>query len=165
MNKQAVFALMTFLHDLFSAVWIGGLIVFTAVVLPGLRRALGMGPQLKKAATLIQKRLSVAVYISMAGLWATGVLLARRSGAFRGFLSFDGPYSACMSIKHILVIAMVIIGLYRSTALIRRDIPLTKGQEKLAMGLLLVNTALGVLVLLLSGVSASLASVPPVQGG
>ena len=40
-SKQIVFALVTFLHDLFTAVWIGGLVTLALSVLPSARAVLG----------------------------------------------------------------------------------------------------------------------------
>ena len=43
--QQVAFALVTFLHDLFTAVWVGGLIALGLVVLPAARTAFGIAPQ------------------------------------------------------------------------------------------------------------------------
>ncbi len=40
-EKTIVFALITFLHDLFTAVWIGGLITLGLTVLPSVKKSLG----------------------------------------------------------------------------------------------------------------------------
>ncbi|HID64490.1 MAG TPA: hypothetical protein EYP49_17365 [Anaerolineae bacterium] len=159
--KQIVFALVTFLHDLFTAVWIGGLITLGITVLPSARKVLGMGPQTKKLMDTIQKRLSVLVYMSIVGLVLTGLLQANRSPAFQGLFSFDNAYSTVLTLKHILVLAMVAVALYRSLVLGRRSGPLTPSQEKLSAGLLFLNIVLGVTILLLSGFSMALVSGPP----
>lgn len=59
-------------------------------------------------------RLTSFVYKSMALLAASGLLLARHSPAFRGFFSFQNPYSALLVVKHLLVVLMIAIGLFRS---------------------------------------------------
>ena len=41
MPNQTVFALVIFLHDLFTAVWIGGLITLGVTVLPSVKRCWG----------------------------------------------------------------------------------------------------------------------------
>jgi len=159
--KQIVFAVITFLHDLFTAVWIGGLITLGITVLPSAKKVLGMGPQTKKLMDAIQKRLSVLVYVSIVGLVLTGFLQANRSPAFQGLFSFGNPYSTVLTLKHILVLAMIAVALYRSLVLGRRSGPSTPSQEKLSAGLLFLNIVLGVAVLLLSGFSTALASGPP----
>ena len=160
MPKLVVFAVVTFLHDLFTAVWVGGLIVLGLVVMPSARKVLGMGPQTKKLMDAIQKRMSVLVYVSIVGLWLTGVLLSRRSPAFQGLFQFGNPYATVLAFKHLLVLLMVAVAMLRSLALRRVSGPT---QERLKAGLLFLNMALSILVLILSGFSAALSpgGAPP----
>jgi putative copper export protein len=156
-----VFALVTFLHDLFTAVWVGGLIVLGITVLPSAKMALGMGPQTKKLMDTIQKRQSVLVYISIVGLVLTGMLQANRNPAFQGFFGLGNPYSTVLTLKHILVLAMIAVALYRSMALGRTSGPPTPSQEKVSVGLLYLNSVLGIVILFLSGITVAISSGPP----
>jgi putative copper export protein len=158
MPKQVVFAIVTFLHDLFTAVWVGGLIALGVTVLPSAKQVLGTGPQTKKLMDVIQKRLSLLVYISIVGLALTGLLLSGRSPAFQGLFCFGNTYSTVLAFKHLLVLAMVAVALYRSLVLGRQRGPSTPSREKLSAGLLFLNIALGIVVLLLSGFGAALSS-------
>jgi len=159
--KEIVFAFVIFLHNLFTTVWVGGLITLGVIVLPSARKVLGMGPETKKLMDAIQKRLSVLVYVSIVGLVLTGILMANRSPAFQGLFSFGNTYSTVLTFKHILVLAMVAIALFRSLALGRRKGPASPKQEKTKAMLLFLNIALGIAVLLLSGFSAALSAGPP----
>ncbi len=49
--QTIIFALVTFLHDLFTAVWIGGLITLGLTVMPSVKKVLGKGPQTKKSSS------------------------------------------------------------------------------------------------------------------
>jgi putative copper export protein len=149
--QTIVFALVTFLHDLFTATWIGGLIVFGITVLPSVKQSLGAGPQTKKVMATIQKRHSTWVYISMVGLVLTGVLMAKRNPDFGSLFSFATAYGAALSIKHILVLGMIAITLYRSVVLGKEGKANTPQKEKLNGLLLLVNLVLGMAVLLVTG--------------
>jgi putative copper export protein len=160
MPRQVVFAIVTFLHDLFTAVWIGGLITLGLTVFPAARGALGKGPQMKRLMDTIQKRLSVLVYVSIVGLVLTGVLLSNQAPAFSGLFRFGNAYSTILTLKHLLVVAMIGVALYRSLVLGRQRGPTTPSQEKLSAGLLFVNVALGVVVLLLSGFAAAFSATP-----
>ena len=160
MPEQIIFAVITFLHDLFTAIWIGGLITLALTVLPSARQVLGKGPQMKKLLDAIQKRLSVLVYVSIVGLIVTGVLQANRNPSFEGLFHFGSAYSTALSLKHIVVVLMIGIALFRSLVLGRRREPLAPSQEKLNMGLLLVNMVLGIVVLLLTGLSVAYGSPP-----
>jgi len=156
--QTIVFALVTFLHDLFTAVWIGGLITLGLTVMPSVKKVMGKGPQTKKLMDAIQKRHSLWVYVSLVGLVLTGLLQANRSPAFQGLFSFGNAYSAVLAIKHILVLAMIAIALYRSLALGSTSTP---SQEKLKATLMILNIIFGVSILLLSGFTAALSSGIP----
>jgi uncharacterized membrane protein len=162
MPKQIVFAIVTFLHDLFTAVWIGGMISLALAVLPSARKVLGMGPETKKMMDAIQKRLSTLVYVSIVGLLMTGLLLSRRSPAFQGLFYFGNRYSVVLAVKHVLTLVMIGIALYRSLVIGRGGAPAKPRREKLKVALLLLNVVLGVVVLLLSGFIAAFAAPPSI---
>lgn len=155
-TKQVIFALEIFLHDLASAAWIGGLLALGIAVLPAVKKMHGKTPQTKQLMSAIQKRLSVLVYGSIAVLILTGLKQAKHASDFQGLFSFQNPYSVVLSTKHVLVLAMVAIALYRSFVLGWKKSPKKTSSEKLSAGLLLANIVLGVAVLLLSGFSAAL---------
>jgi uncharacterized membrane protein len=157
-TKTIIFALVTFLHDLFTAVWIGGLITLGLTVMPSVKKVLGKSPQTKKLMDAIQKRHSVLIYVSLVGLVLTGLLQANRTSAFLGLFSFGNTYSAVLAVKHILVLAMIVIALYRSLALAQASTPV---QEKLKATLLILNIVFGVSILLLSGFITALSSTIP----
>lgn len=156
-NKDVVFALVVFLHDLFTAVWIGGLLTLTLSVLPSAKRVLGTGPQTKALLQAIQSRLSLLVYVSIIGLIVTGVLQANQSDDFSGLFKTDNDYSLVLTLKHVLVIAMVVIALTRSLVLNRLTLA-APTKEQFSTWLLFANLALGVGVLLLSGFATALTS-------
>jgi len=157
-TKTIVFALVTFAHDLLTAVWIGGLITLGLTVMPSVKKVLGKGPETKKLMDTIQKRNSVLIYVSMIGLVLTGLLQANRTSAYLGLFSLGNTYSAILAVKHILVLAMIAIALYRSLVLSKASTP---AQEKLKATLLILNIFFGVGILLLSGFTAVLSSSIP----
>ena len=106
----------------------------------------------------IQKRQSVFTYVSLVGLVLTGLLQANRSSAFLGLFSLGNTYSVVLAVKHILVVLMIAIALYRSLALSKAT---SHAQEKLKAALLMLNIIFGVSVLLLSGFAAALSSSIP----
>jgi putative copper export protein len=150
--------LNTFLHDLLTAVWIGGLIVIGITVMPSARQALGKSPQMKQLMDAIQKRQSVLVYVSITGLLVTGVIQAKQTAAFQGLFRVGNAYSAALTIKHILVLVMIAIALYRSLVLGREGKQTTPDQEKLRVRLLFLNIILGIAVLLASSYTAALSA-------
>jgi putative copper export protein len=162
MSSQLIgFGIITFLHDLFTAIWIGGLIAMGITTLPSIKQVLGKSPQTRQLMDTIQRRQSVLVYLSIVGLIITGLLQARRVPSFEGIFTFNTAYSAVLAFKHILVLGMVLIALYRNLVLGRTNGPLALGQEKLSGILLILNIIFGITVLLLSGFLVALASGPP----
>lgn len=159
LNNTIIFGLVTFFHDLFTAVWIGSLITLAFSVMPAVKKVLEKGPQIKKVMEAVQKRNRVLVYVSILGLMLTGMLKAKQSTAYIGLFSFGNAYSAVMASKHILIVLMIAIVLYRSLALAKITTP---KQEKLKKGLMMVNIVLGIIVLLLSGFAVALSSVSPI---
>lgn len=160
--KTLVFAFVTFFHDLFTVIWMGGLIVTVISYLPSLKEALGAGPQVKKVMMSFQKRQSNWVYISMGGLILTGLLLSNRNPEFESLFSFGDAYSVALSIKHILVILMIGITLYRSLVISRPQTVMTPVKERLSLKLLIINVVLAVAVLFSSGLVAAFAK--PISG-
>lgn len=118
-NGDALPTVVLFLHDLFTVVWVGGMLTLALVVLPVLRTAVGPGPQVQRLAAAIHSRLKWFAYAAIAGLVVTGVLLSRNSDAFRGFFAWGDSYAVALSLKHAAVILMVAIALTRSVMLSR----------------------------------------------
>jgi uncharacterized membrane protein len=95
--------LISFLHNVFTALWIGGMMTLAFTVLPAIMKVLGKSKETQKLNSLIKKKLSLLTYISLVGLIITGLLMsnkAAQSGLSTGFLSFGNEYSILMSIKH-----------------------------------------------------------------
>jgi len=146
--------LVRFLHDLFTAVWIGGLITLGAVVLPSIKKQ-----GTKELAKNIQKRLNTIVIVSIIALWITGLFLANRSSEFTGLFSISNTYSLAMAIKHALVVLMTIFAIARTILVVRKKETNPK-TEKIGAILLIGNIILGITVMLLSGYTATIANLP-----
>ena len=155
--KTLVLAFASFFHDLFTVIWMGGLVVTVLSYMPALKEALGSGPQVKKVMMAFQKRQSMWVYISMGGLIITGLLMSNRNPEFEHLFGFGNVYSVTLSIKHILVMLMVGITLYRSLILSRPQAVMTPEKEHLSFQLLIINVVIAVAVLFSSGLVAALA--------
>ena len=145
-----VYGLVKGLHDLATAVWIGGLIQLSFVVLPAFKNRLRESKELRPLLMDIQKRLSLLVAIGIPILVITGILESWHSKDFQGFFSFGNTYSTLLSIKHILVVAMICIAISRK-ALMARNIEKLKSKEKLSVMMVFANALIGVAVVILSG--------------
>ncbi len=142
---------ITFLHDLFTAIWIGGLIFLGVVFIPVIKN---QKQQYRELSKKIQKRLNTIVFVSIIGLWITGILLSNRSPSFLGFFDISNTYTFGLALKHGLVIAMTVLALAR-TQLVVRNKKITESTQKYGAILLLINIVLGVIVLFLSAYTAT----------
>ena len=127
-------------------------------MLPAARKTRG-GPEAQRLMEAIQRRLSVIVYVSIAGLALTGILMSRRTPGFAGLFGFGTPYATVLSLKHTTMLAMVAVALGRSLVVPRLQLA-APARARWSTALLLANTALGVLILLLTGFLAALGVRP-----
>jgi len=155
--------LITFLHNVFTALWIGGMLTLAFTVLPAMRKVLGKSKETQALNSMIKKKLSLLTYISIIGLIVTGLLMSNRavlSGLSTGFLSFGNEYSILMSIKHLLYFVMIFLSLFRSQIVDRVKKFTPEQKQKLNMLTLLLNILAGLAVLFLSSYVSVLASLP-----
>ena len=148
-NQLLLMNVMRFLHNLFTALWIGGMLLMAFVILPGIRK----NPKISEPLMVIngiQDRIKPFALVSMAGLALTGLLLGRSSKSFTSLMDFATPYMTAVSIKHILIVLMVILAFVRLS--INKQVKVEKKMElqKLSAGILALNALLGVVVLFLS---------------
>ena len=155
--RQWLFAGITFLHDLFTAFWVGGLLTLGLTVVPVSRKILPTKKHALRLMDAIQARLRVFVYVSMGGLAITGMLLSRRNPAYGAPFAFRGGASTLLSIKHLLMLAMVVVALVRSLWKGDEDQSRRERVQKIKMILLYVNMLLGIAVLAVTalGVAAT----------
>ncbi len=147
MGQTWLWVTVRFLHDVFTAAWIGGMITLVWAVLPAAQAWLEEQAEVRELITRIQRRLSVLIYVSMLGLWGTGFALARRAGS-RGLLNFASVDETLLTVKHLVVMGMVALALIRSIGGRRTNNPLStpSWQRRLLLG----NLALGLIVIGLS---------------
>jgi len=155
-------SIINFLHDLFTSIWIGGMIALTFAVYPSIRKILGKSEETEAMNASIKKKLSFLVYISIIGLLITGILMSRQAiglGLTTGFLSFTTEYAMLLSIKHILYFIMIFLSIFRSQIVdrVRKFTPQMK--MRLNMMTLVLNILSGLAVLFLSSYLSVLAAV------
>lgn len=148
-NQLILMNIMRFLHNLFTALWIGGLLLTAFVILPGIRK----NPKISEPMMVIdgiQDRIKPVAIISMVGLAITGLLLGKSSKNFTGLMDFGTGYMTALSVKHVLIVLMVILAFVRLS--INKRIKLEKKMElqKVSAAILVLNSLLGIVVLFLS---------------
>lgn len=155
MNPQLLLpTLISTLHNLFTAIWIGGMVVLAFAFLPALKKSTLDGKTRLPIAMAAQKRLRMLAMISMLGLAITGMLLTKRSPAAGGLFQFGTPYGTALAIKHILMVLMVLVAAARTLVNKKLAANPAPHTEKASAALLLLNIVMGVAVLFLSSMLA-----------
>jgi putative copper export protein len=142
------------LHNIFTSIWIGGMLVMVITFLPTIRKEIKDMELQGSVIDKIMSRHSKWVYIGVIVLAGTGMLMSRFSGQTSGLFNFTNPYATTLSIKHILVILITVIALIRSVAFKNAASGKDKSKKKMSMALLMVNTILGIVILVLSSIIA-----------
>ena len=75
MPKQIIFGSIRALHDLFTAMWIGGLLTTGLTFMPVFKKSRNKIKGLVALLDGYQKKLANYVLISIVGLWITGLFL------------------------------------------------------------------------------------------
>ena len=143
-------------HNIFTSVWVGGMLALVLSVMPSIRKEIKDPGMQGKVIDQVLIRQSRWVYFGIIVLFASGVLMTRLSGQSNGLLDFTNTYATVLSIKHILVILMAMIAVIRSTVFRKAASSMNKGKKKASMALLMINTLIGLAVLVLSSVNAIL---------
>lgn len=155
-TQQLIMGIIRFLHDLFTVVWIGGLAFMTLTMFSSVNKVLGKDPRAQGLMRAITRRHSIWIYISIVGLFVTGLLMGRSNAEYLGFMSFDNLYTTLTSIKHIITFVMIAIALFRSLSFGKKDVAMSPKQNKFSMILIIINFIFGLAVLFLSGLLASI---------
>lgn len=140
------------LHNFFTSIWIGGMLVMVITFLPTIRKEIKDGGLQGAVIDEVMNHHSKWVYIGIVVLAGTGMLMARLSGQPSGLFNFNSPYTTILSIKHILVILITVIAIVRSVAFKNAASGKDKSKKKLSMALLMVNAFLGTVILVLSSI-------------
>jgi len=149
--KLLIPGLIIFLHDMFTALWIGGLGFMAIVLIPGIKQTGLEKPQMQQTLQVFRKKFRPVVLVSIIGLFITGMFLTRRSPLAASMFSFANIYSVLLSVKHILIFIMIISVIIQTV--------LGK-QQKSSRALTLSNFIMGTAVVLLSGITAAISSAP-----
>jgi len=99
------------LHMIATVLWIGGLTVFSLVVLPSAKKTLDNSVYAQFLGEC-QRRLDPIGWVSIIVLAASGMLQMSANPYYEGFLSMTGLWSGVILIKHIFFGGMVVLSGY-----------------------------------------------------
>ena len=167
-----ILSLSHFLHLLATVVWIGGIVMILFVILPGARGALESAPMLGRLMKEITKRFTPMANVSILVLIVTGIFILQYEENFTGFSDKKNLWNIIMFLKHFLVAVMILIHFYRGLVLTPKigrlslqtnELPEPSSLssniarlQRFSLNLVKTNLVLGLIVLLLTGISSSL---------
>ena len=166
---QPLLAICLFFHLLATAIWIGGIVLLTALVIPELNRALADHAALHPMLLRLRSRFAQVSNLALAALILTGLLQMTADPNYDGLLQFNNEWSRILLIKHFLIILMAGAGLIlqfglapaleRATALRERGAGDEAEWLRLRARERRLTLVIGCLAVLILGVSAWLATV------
>ena len=147
------------IHLIATVIWIGGIYFILFIAIPSAKNILG--GEAGKLMGEISKRFTPIANYSILLLFITGVALTILNKQFSGIGIFENKWALILAIKHIIVLGMVVIHFYRGLLLNPKIAKTESASEKmilqkLSLNLVKVNFGLGIVVLLLSGITAAL---------
>ena len=154
MSNILIPTLIRSFHNIFTSIWIGGMFVMVLTVFPVSRREIKDHEIQGRVIDEILVRQSKWVYIGIAVLFVSGLLMTRLSGEVSKMFDFSNRYATILSVKHILFLLLSIIALIRSTVFRNAATSKNKTKKKISMALLMINTVVGIVILVLSSMNA-----------
>lgn len=159
--REIMLAVSYWLHLIATVVWIGGITFILFIAIPSAKQILGA--EAGKLMGEISKRFTPTANYSIILLIVTGAVLTAVNKQFLGIGNVVNSWSLGLIVKHVLVLGMVAVHLYRGLVLApkiaRTELASEKASlQKLSLNLVKVNFCLGLVVLLFSGILSTLSN-------
>ena len=143
----------TWLHLLATVAMIGYYAILGLVVLPAIR-GLVPAPALGDSIAAIERRATPVIIGSLAIFLATGVFLMTTDPRYGGVGNVGSTWATLFLVKHVVVLAMVGVGVYIDALVVRRFAAAEAPDDPAAVRLLVLSSAvmtlLGAVVLFLT---------------
>ena len=159
MASPLLFGIITFLHDLFSIVWLGGLFFIAFVVIPYMNAKSENKQEKVKMFFDLQKKVRPLVLGSIFGIIVTGVMMSTKKSAF---FNFSDTYGILLFVKHLSIIIMLGLITYKTVLMMQAKKEGKKPELKMQTMLIQINAILGILVLLMTGLMTAFPKVVPI---
>ncbi len=163
---DVVQAAAVWLHSLATVVLLGYYAILALVVVPVLRSVVN-GPAIGRVIPAIERRALPLLIAAVAVFLVTGLYLMLSDEQFSGFGHFfDSTWSTLIVIKHVVVVALVGVGIYLDLLVMPAIAgPVDEAARAAAVGRLARSAAamvvLGAIVLLLSAGAQALGRAAP----
>ncbi|HBR21270.1 MAG TPA: hypothetical protein DD713_01675 [Nitrospiraceae bacterium] len=152
--QNLILAVSYWLHSVAAVIWIGGITFILFIAIPASMQALGT--EAGRLTGEVSKRFTPLANYCIILLVITRIVMTGLNKRFSGFGSFGNTWTLVSTLKHFLVLGMIVIHFYRGLVLTPKIGRTASANEKaslqkLSLNLVKVNFCLGMLVLLSSG--------------
>lgn len=110
-SELVLLSVLNWLHLIAIVVWIGGMVTNYLTLLPSARESLDP-PVMGRLMGAVMKRSSRLVYISIAVLLVTGVIMMSLNKEYLGPLDLGNLWTVILLVKHVFVAILIILGVY-----------------------------------------------------
>ncbi len=110
--SQSILAISLFFHILATVVWIGGILIITLLVIPEINRILLDQPALYQTLQRLRTRFYPLSNLALVILIVTGLFQMTADPEYDGLMQFNNTWSQVMLVKHILIVAMALVGVF-----------------------------------------------------
>jgi len=160
-------SIINWLHLIATVAWIGAMSTNLFVLLPSIRETLEPAI-VGKLLGAVMRRFRRLVYGSIILLVFSGLVMTALNRSYLGPLQFGNVWTQIILIKHVFIIALIILAVYALEALAPKVAKMgAKGPspelaklQRLQMRLAWAGFALGLVILLLTGVATAISALP-----
>jgi uncharacterized membrane protein len=154
-------AISTWLHTLATVVLVGYYVLLSLVYLPVFSQHLD-GQTFGTVLGSVSGKVRLWIFAAIGIFIITGIYLMLIDTNYLGFANFGNTWAVAITVKHLLVLVMIGLGVYQDRAIVRRladpstaaaDRPAMLGRLKLTTN---VASLCGVVILLLTAVAQGL---------
>ncbi len=136
------------IHEVFTIIWVGGMILYLFVLLPTFRSAIPKNSERKKLVQKLNDNLAFLMLISIMTLFITGLIIIPGGHDDPIFLTFVNKYATYLTIKTYLSFLMFIIVVLRLSVIDRIKIPSKK--HFYIQSALFLNILLAIIIIVIS---------------
>ncbi len=140
--------IFTLTHQLFTAIWIGGMIIYVMIIIPTLKHAVPKRGERKKIITKINDNLIFLMLISMMMLFISGLIIIPGGHDDPIFLTFVNEYATYLTIKTYLFFLMFVVTVFKLSYVDRMKDPLKKYRNVTII--ISLNIIIGLLIMYIS---------------
>lgn len=109
--SPSLLAVSYFIHLLATVIWIGGLMVLAALVVPAVRRSVGEDAQGERLLARLRARFIPVSNLCLVILFFTGLFQMSANENYEGLLQVSNPWSVAMLLKHAATAGMLVFAL------------------------------------------------------